>query len=529
MLKRSVWRPIAVAVFSVLLFCAILFFLFVLKLNILITDYLLLVAAVITLFVYVAGLLLFFGIRRKRSPARRIRRIIGLALSAILIVCFIFGSVFLKRVDSTKSAVSTENDEVKPNLVGVYVKSDDPAQSLSDMKAYSFAVLSELGEEKYFAKYAIERINEELGVEVKTLSCAGIVDAAKALSNGEAQAMAVTKSFLPLLEDTESFSDYTAQFRLICEIEVPPETVPEETHSPSTAPEKTTPAPEVTPVPRVYGEDQPLIFYLSGMDKPGDEIVSGAHGDVNILMAINPKTKQILLVSTPRDFFVTNFALGGGDKLTHCALRGVSNSIAALNKLYDIEVDNYCRINFTGFEKLVEELGGITVENPVAFRTTPTNGNFYFEVGEVTLGGYEALCYAREREAFGDGDLARGRNQVRIITGIINKAKTNGASLLMNYNDILEALAGTFETDLSSSQISDLVKVALANLKDWEVKTYSAWGVSGKRTVASMGTEEVFIVWPNDKSVAFASKLFDTLLNDELITDELLNTAPRQY
>ena len=89
MLKRSKWRPIATVTVAILLLAAVAFFFFVLKLDVLPSEYLLLVVAVAVLFVYVVGVLLFFGMRRKRSPARRVRRIIGIVLSVILSAGFI--------------------------------------------------------------------------------------------------------------------------------------------------------------------------------------------------------------------------------------------------------------------------------------------------------------------------------------------------------------------------------------------------------------------------------------------------------
>ena len=99
--------------------------------------------------------------------------------------------------------------------------------------------------------------------------------------------------------------------------------------------------------------------------------------------------------------------------------------------------------------------------------------------------------------------------------------------MLLNYSDILDALAETFETDLDSSQISDLVRVALKYLDDWDIRSYSTWGYNGIRTVASMGSQEVSIIWPNADSVSFASQLLDMITNNEVITDELLASAPR--
>ena len=62
---------------------------YAMKLIVLTTDYLLLVIAVAVLFVYIAGVLLFFGMRRKRSPGRRVRRIIGIVLSLVFAAAFL--------------------------------------------------------------------------------------------------------------------------------------------------------------------------------------------------------------------------------------------------------------------------------------------------------------------------------------------------------------------------------------------------------------------------------------------------------
>lgn len=529
MLKSKKWRPIALSVFFILLIAAAVFFYFLLKLDILPLKYLIPLAAVILLFVCLIGFLLFYRMRKKRSKARRIRRIIAIVLSLIFTTVFLFGSVFLKRVDDTKNAVVVQPDSTPRAIVGIYVKTDDPAANLSDTTGYRYGVLAGLGVEKLHANYALGKINESIGTSVEAYSFSSITDAADALRNGNVQALAVSKNFINLLKETDDYAAFSDEIRLIDQIAVPQDATLDNTpilvnESPDMTPP---PTPEPTPEPIKYGEDRPLVFYLSGMDKNGQEIEYNAHADVNILMAINPKTKQVLLISTPRDTFVMNFALGGGDKLTHCAYQGVPNSIKALEDFYSTNVDNYCRINFTGFEKLGNLIGGITLDNPKAFHTDYNNGDYYFEEGIITLDGYQALCYARERHAFGDGDLARGRNQIRVLTAILNKVKSDSGSILLKYSDILDALAGTFETDLTSEQISDLVKVALSNLNDWDIKAYSTWGGSGIRTVASMGSQQVAIVWPNANSVAFATKLLAMIKNDEFITDEVIAEAPR--
>ncbi len=528
MLKSKKWRPIALTVFLIVLLSAAAFLYFLLKVDILPQEYLIILVASIVLLVTIIGVLLFYRMRKKRSKARRVRRIIAVVLSVVFSCVCLYGAAVMFRLNETKNAVIVNPNDTPRAVVGVYVMADDPASSLANLSDYRFAVLGELGVEKLHSNYALGVINEKTGSSVGVLSFAGVTEAADALLDGSVQAIAVSKNFIDLLEDTEDYSGFPAMIRLIDEIVVPQsatlENTPDLIGSSSAAPESTPeptpkPTPEPTPEPIKYGEDRPLVFYLSGID-------GNTHADVNILMAINPITKQVLVVSTPRDTFVTNFALGGGDKLTHCAYQGISNSIAALEDLYDTHVDNFCRISFTGFTELVDLIGGITIYNPTAFRSDPDNCDHYFEEGTLNLNGYLALCYVRERHAFGDGDLARGRNQVRVITAMLNAVKENGATVLLRYSEILDILADTFETDLTSAQISDLVKVAMGSLSEWDIRSYSTWGGSGIRTVASMGSQQVAIIWPNSNSVAFATKLLGMITNGETITDEIMATAP---
>ena len=221
MLKRRVWIPIASAVFAVALIAAVLFFYSLLKVDILITELLLLVAAVLVLFLYVAGVLLFYGLHRKRSAMRRVRRIIGVVLSLVITFGCGFGAILMRDVNKTKNSVIAKPEEQNRAIVGVYVMKDDAAQTVGDTGGYSFAVLGDLGAEKINSNYAIGKINESIGTSVNVLSFSGITDAASALKNGDVQAMAVNKNYLMLLDDTESFSGFADNLRLVGEIPVP--------------------------------------------------------------------------------------------------------------------------------------------------------------------------------------------------------------------------------------------------------------------------------------------------------------------
>ena len=86
--------------------------------------------------------------------------------------------------------------------------------------------------------------------------------------------------------------------------------------------------------------------------------------------------------------------------------------------------------------------------------------------------GIEALTFSRERYAFSDGDNQRGRNQMKVIQAIIEKATS--PSVLANYQDLLKALSDNFITNISYDQISDLVKMMQKDGFSWNIQSVSA-------------------------------------------------------
>ena len=74
---------------------------------------------------------------------------------------------------------------------------------------------------------------------------------------------------------------------------------------------------------------EPFVIYLSGVDTRG-ELTEKARSDVNILAVVNPQTKQVALINTPRDYYVDLAGTNSKDKLTHAGLYGVETSMATL-------------------------------------------------------------------------------------------------------------------------------------------------------------------------------------------------------
>ena len=220
----------------------------------------------------------------------------------------------------------------------------------------------------------------------------------------------------------------------------------------------------------------PYVMYISGIDTMG-KITSSARSDVNLVMAVNPNTKKVVMVSTPRDYYVELPSKGKKDKLTHAGLYGIDESVKSLSKLYDVNIDYYVRINFKSFIDVIDTLGGIEVDVEDSFcesneeRSLNKSDLICLNKGQQTLNGKQALAYARNRHAFNNGDISRGNHQMQILEAMINKAKNK--DVLSKYNKIIDSMKGHVLTNVN---IDDLYKLAKKELKtddNYTVESYT--------------------------------------------------------
>ena len=261
---------------------------------------------------------------------------------------------------------------------------------------------------------------------------------------------------------------------------------------------------------------EPFVVYLSGVDNRG-ELTENARSDVNILAVVNPVTKRVALVNTPRDYYVDLAGTDSKDKLTHAGLYGVETSMETLGGLYGIEVDHYVRINFAGFIDIVDALGGVDVYSDMAFTSVGSPGYYDptdFVEGWNHLDGAAALAFARERHAFATGDIQRGINQMKVIDAMLEKIKS--PTLLTNYSRLLAAVADNFVTSLSSNQIAALVRMQLSDFAAWEIENCSVTGSSSSSTHCySAQGQKLYVMTPDEASVEAARAVIQSVLSGE--------------
>lgn len=213
--------------------------------------------------------------------------------------------------------------------------------------------------------------------------------------------------------------------------------------------------------------------YISGIDSYGP-VSAVSRSDVNLIMTVNRKANKILITTTPRDSYLP--IAGGGnnqyDKLTHAGLYGVNSSIATLENLYGIAIDYYVRLNFTSFLQIIDMIGGVQVYNEQAF--TSIHSGQHYPAGELDLNAEQALDFVRERYGLEDGDNDRGKNQEKVLAGIIKKLTSTSA--LTSLPTVVSTMADSVQTNMPLTSVMALANDQLDKGTSFEVISQALGG-----------------------------------------------------
>lgn len=444
-----------------------------------------------------AVLLILLGITLLTQIAAKGKGLGGKIFCIIMCVILAAGSFFISKGYNAFEDIVGGN--TKTSAIVVAVKADDPAKTINDAKDYTFAVQYTTSKAQMLT--AINRIEDDLGKEIEKTEYSSTMQEVEALMNGEIDAIIYNSSQNSIIKETyENFEDdiriiYTS--RIVVEIE------------------NEAPAVDM---------DEPFTVYLSGIDVYGD-ITEESRSDVNILAVVNPTSHQVLLITTPRDYYVPipGISYGQRDKLTHAGIYGVDASMNTLAELYDVEIPFYGRVNFTSMINIVNALGGLEVYSDAEFETSEAAGEvFQIHEGMNTLNGTQTLAFCRERKNLPDGDNARGRHQQAVITAIIKKMMS--PAMLRGAVEILESVSDGVETNFGMEQIQTLIKTQLRTNAKWNIYSVSAEGFGDKNTCFSSGSMELYVTIPDDSSVENIKDLIDRVEAGEILEGSTTTT-----
>ncbi len=495
--KRRAW---AFAIGSVLvliqLVLTVLFLLKMFKLDILPFKYLFMINIILIL-------LVLYDFTSQFTKSHILGKLISVMLSCLILFTYLFAAKF----DSVLDKLGAANVEI--DIVDVCVLSNDKAQNLNDVANYKFAINSTASNANI--NTSIESISSETGKTIKPTEYTNWSNLVNALyDNKNVQAIVINHSMMSII--SQEFPDFEDNIKIIKTYEYKEKVELDASN--------------------VNVKRDPFIIYVSGISSDDGEdtkLASKALSDVNILAVINPETKQVLLVTTPRDSYIkisNSSGVTGYDKLAHAGSYGVDKSIEALENLYGINIDYYVKINFAGSQAVIDALGGITIESEIEF----TNGweaapvSYHFVQGANECDGEKAIAFARERKAFAAGDFQRGRNQTAVIKGIIQKATS--PAILTRYSAVMDTVSDMFLTNIPSSAISDLVKLQLSNSTPWNIQTYSISGKTDEyRHLEVSNVYGASIVLPYEEDISTATKLMNKVIAGETFdVDTYLNS-----
>lgn len=416
--------------------------------------------AIIAVVLFVMILLLYKGEYDKNNK-HPIRVVVLKLVNILLAIVLVFTSLLTLKGDSFIAAIAGAKEETIE--IDVVVMKDSTYQDLDDLKDQHIG--ANTSADMINMNKAETLIEDEIG-DIDLENYSSDSELLKSLENDTIQAMVMKAVDIETLSDIEEGIE--EKIRIVKKLSIKIPSV--EANSA-----------EVT--------NEPFNVLVLGTDKRGDISRADALSDVNMVATINPKTKQILITSIPRDYYVDLISEGqnlGKDKLTHSAKKGTQCTQSTIENMLGIELNYYAKFNFTSFEGIVDALGGVEVDIPKYRVVGNDEGIFTTKIykyqmkpGKTVMDGKHALAFVRERKSFLIGDNARNQNQMLVLKAIMKKC-TN-PSVVMKVDAILNSVSESFTTNMPENDLKSLINMQLDDLASWDIQSYHLEGDDGKR------------------------------------------------
>lgn len=433
-------------------------------------------------------------------------------INAILAIVMVFGCVAVPKMEEkeknifqepAKKSQTTMNfyaltSEYKSNHSSIF---EDTASSdnILDYADKTFITQSQF--DKTNTDNAISQIEAVLEATPSVTSKDTVYDAIKAFYNGEGEVLVLNDAFVSALKTIKAFKNFDNDTVVLSSLKFGEEEVQEE--------------------PQPVSDQHPFAVYVAGNDTRASGLTTVGRTDVDMIMVVNPTSRQILLVSIPRDYYIENPGLSDGmDKLTHLRNQGIRNTLDGINRKFNLNLTDYLCTNFTHFEALVDALGGVTIDNPYAF-DGENSGDYHFDAGEITLNGEQALAYSRERYSLSNGDYGRNEHQGIIMQAILEKVQQNAAA--GDKAGVLAALSANFLTNVNINDLYNLYTSSGDVAQPWQYIRYHLGGTGTMAGTVSMGMSRMlYVCQPFESQVQFTTDVVNRMLNGETISEDPL-------
>ena len=434
----------------------------------------------------IVGLLAYFSFRKPKKRKKENQSVISV-INSVLAFCLLIVSVILPGITKQIDEIFDDLPETEDMTVNVYAlttqyKSEHPEvfrdkgvsmitdPDLNNYKNRQFITQSSVDQENQ--AWAIDQIKELFSTDsLWQNNTDSVWSAVKALYEADGDALILNEAYVSTITENKwpDFEKDTIILKSYTRTEEAPKS-------------KTK-----------LDTEKPFAVLIAGSDSREAALTPTTRTDVDIIAAVNPEKREIMLVSLPRDSYIANPAAGNGlDKLTHMGIYGIENTTASLSKYFDFELNNYILVNFNTYERIVNTLNGVDIVNPYQFES----GSYYFPAGNIHLSGDEALAYVRERYGLQNGDFDRNEHQVIVLKALIRKIVS--PEVITNYSAVLDSLSGTFLTNVATESIYELASAQLESMGSWTINSRHLDGSTGSAECASAPGELLSVVYPDE-------------------------------
>lgn len=296
---------------------------------------------------------------------------------------------------------------------------------------------------------------------------------------------------------------------------------------PGTPPKKeTTEIIVETPPPPKRGER--INILLLGIDQREGE-TGPWRTDTMLLATLDSQTKTAGMISIPRDLWVEIPGYGENRVNTAHFFGGPTLAKKTVQYNLGIPVHYYVVLNFQGFERIIDALGGITIDvkSPIKDDKYPDENygykTIYFPAGVQHMDGKTALIYVRTRH--GGSDFSRIRRQQQLLLAAHRQALSLKHRLIPKLPALLKAMGDTVQTDLQIPDILALAPLASqVRLEDTKMGT-----IDSSMTVPITTTNGANVLWPDREKIGrLVEEMFapPTPIPEETATLEVWNGTP---
>ncbi|MCQ4803734.1 LCP family protein [Holdemanella sp. MSK.7.32] len=455
--KRRLAKLMTVFIFATL---ALLIFqmkyldLLPMKLIVLISAVLLIIALIITL-------IMNFKVRRFIP-----RLLVGL-ISLCMCLGLAYGNYFIHKTKDTFEVVTSLADK-KAITTSIISMKDSGITKETDLKKKKIGTILEMDKEA--TQRTLKALKEE-GIKYSTEDYSSLEDLVYALYDSKVDAICLNEKYRDILHETEAFFAFNTSTKVVYQNVHYVEREASDNES--------DPVNDIT--------KDAFTILVSGNDSYGSLQDANTRSDANMLLTVNPKTGTILMTSIPRDYYVDLICPGEGemacpegskDKLTHSGLLGIKSTEKSIENALGIKINYNIRINFSSVVNLVDALDGIDLDIKEGEQCDILYANMQpgLSVGKHHVDGETALAFARERHAYVNGDNQRVKNQQKVFKAIFKRIVS--PKMITNYGKFMDALAVAFDTNISGDEISDFIKYELNNMPKWKFESYTIYGES---------------------------------------------------